>query len=102
MDEKMVKNLKSESRWLRLAFMVLFAVVAYLAAFVVILLAIAQAVHGFITDDPNPRLLKLSAGVNQYIFQITSFLTYNSDAKPFPFSDWPGQEPGEGHDENSH
>ena len=32
MDEKVVNNLKSESRWLRLAFMLVFAVVAYLAA----------------------------------------------------------------------
>lgn len=89
MDEKVVNNLKSESRWLRLAFMLVFAVVAYLAACVVVLLALAQAVHGFFTGEPNQRLLKLSASVNQYIFQITSFLTYNSDVKPYPFSDWP-------------
>jgi len=102
MDEKMVNNLKSESRWLRLAFMLLFAVVAYLAAFVVILLAIAQAVHRFVTGDPNQRLLKLSASVNRYIFQITRFLTYNSDVKPYPFSDWPTRESDEEQGESSH
>ena len=89
MDEKVVNNLKSESRWLRLAFMLVFAVVAYLAAFVVVALAFAQTVHGFFTGEANQRLIKFSASVNQYIFQITSFLTYNSDVKPFPFSDWP-------------
>ncbi len=104
MDEKVVNNLKSESRWLRLAFMLLFAVVAYLAAFAVMLLAIIQAAHGFVTSDPNQRLLKLSASVNRYIFQITCFLTYNSDVKPFPFSDWPAPEQSfvEGQDEDGH
>ena len=92
MDEKVVNNLKSESRWLRLAFMLMFAVVAYLAAFVVVLLALAQAVHGFFTGEPNERLIKFSASVNRYIFQMTSFLTYNSDVKPFPFADWPTSE----------
>ncbi|WP_422448053.1 MULTISPECIES: DUF4389 domain-containing protein [unclassified Endozoicomonas] len=89
MDEKVVNNLKSESRWLRLVFMVVFGVVAYLAAFLVMLMAIVQAVHGFIMSEPNDRLLKFSAGVNQYIYQIAGFLTYNSDTKPYPFSDWP-------------
>lgn len=94
MDEKVVNNLKSESRWLRLVFMVVFGVVAYLAAFLVMLIAIVQAVHGFIMSEPNDRLLKFSAGVNQYIFQIAGFLTYNSDVKPYPFSDWPASGQG--------
>ncbi|WP_257285099.1 DUF4389 domain-containing protein [Endozoicomonas sp. SESOKO1] len=85
----MVNNFKSESRWLRLVFMVVFGVVAYLAAFLVMLIAIVQVVHGFIMSEPNDRLLKFSAGVNRYIFQIAGFLTYNSDVKPYPFSDWP-------------
>lgn len=89
MDEQMVNNFKSESRWLRLVFMVVFGVVAYLAAFLVMLIAIVQVVHGFIMSEPNARLLKFSAGVNRYIFQIAGFLTYNSDVKPYPFSDWP-------------
>ncbi|USE39288.1 DUF4389 domain-containing protein [Endozoicomonas sp. SCSIO W0465] len=89
MEEKIVNNLKSESRWLRLVFMVVFAFVAYLAAFLVMLIAIVQAVHGFVMGEPNDRLLKFSGGVNQYIYQIAGFLTYNVDVKPYPFSDWP-------------
>lgn len=74
--------------------MVVFGVVAYLSAFLVMLIAIVQAVHGFIMSEPNDRLLKFSAGVNQYIFQIAGFLTYNSDIKPYPFSDWPASGQG--------
>ncbi len=89
MDEKVVNNLKSESRWLRLVFMVVFGVVAYLAAFLIMLIALIQAVHGFVMSEPNERLLTFSAGVNRFIYQIAGFLTYNSDVKPYPFSDWP-------------
>lgn len=92
MDESVVNNLKSESRWLRLVFMVVFALAAYLAAFLVGLLALVQALHGFIKGEPNGRLLGFSDGLNQYIYQIVRFLTYNSDIKPFPFLDWPGQD----------
>lgn len=89
MDEKVVNNLKSESRWLRLVFMVVFGIVAYLAAFLVMLIALIQAVHGFVMSEPNERLLTFSSGVNRFIYQIAGFLTYNSDVKPYPFSDWP-------------
>ena len=89
MDEKIVDNLKSESRWFRLLFMVFFGVAAYLAGFLVMLIAIIQAAHGFIMGEPNQRLLSFSGSVNQFIFQIASFLSYNSDVKPYPFSDWP-------------
>ena len=89
MDEKIVDNLKSESRWLRLVFMVLFSVAAYFAGFLVMLVALVQVIHGFVVGEQNRRLLQLSAGINQYIFQIASFLTFNRDEKPYPFSDWP-------------
>lgn len=91
MDEKIVNNLKSESRWLRLVFMLLFVFLGYLAAIVVVILAAIQAVTGFIAGKPNERLLDFSAGINQFLYQILQFLTFNSDSKPYPFSDWPGQ-----------
>ena len=91
MDEKIVSNLKSESRWLRLLFMILYATLGYLAILVAALLACFQAVIGFITGSPNARLKEFSAGLNQFIFQSVQFLTYNSEEKPFPFSDWPGK-----------
>lgn len=89
MDENVIKNLKSESRWLRLLFMVIFYFVAYLAAMAIALIAIIQAIHGFIKGSPNTRLLALSGGLNYYFYQVFQYITYNSDQKPYPFSDWP-------------
>ncbi|MGI9274370.1 MAG: DUF4389 domain-containing protein [Endozoicomonas sp.] len=92
MDEKLIENLKSESRWLRLVFMVLFAMAAYVAGFLIFLVAVVQLVHGFIKGQPNGRLLTFSAGLNQYVYQIVQFVTYNTETKPYPFSDWPQTE----------
>lgn len=91
MDEKVIDNLKSESRWLRLVFMALFFMAGYLAAFLIMLVALIQVIHGFIKGEPNGRLLELSAGLNQYFFQIIQYITYNTEIKPYPFSDWPDQ-----------
>lgn len=89
MDEKVLDNLKSESRWLRLLFMVLFYMLAHIVGLLILLIAIIQVVHGFIKSEPNSRLLDFTVGLNQYFYQIIQFVTYNSDTKPYPFSDWP-------------
>ena len=89
MDEKVINNLKSESRWLRLLFMVVFYMAAYITGLVILLVVIVQVIHGFIKGKPNERLLELSAGLNRYFYQVLQFISYNSDTKPYPFSDWP-------------
>ncbi|OED41050.1 hypothetical protein ACH42_14940 [Endozoicomonas sp. (ex Bugula neritina AB1)] len=98
MDKNMINNLKSESRWLRLVFMALFAVVGYLAILLVFVLSVIQVVHGFIKGEGNARLLQFSAGLNQFIYQVAQFLAYNSDEKPYPFSNWPDQVDNEAFD----
>ncbi|WP_051786466.1 DUF4389 domain-containing protein [Endozoicomonas numazuensis] len=90
MDEKVIDNLKSESRWLRLLFMVLFYMVANIAGVLILIVSVVQVVHGFFKSEPNSRLLEFSASLNQYFYQIIQFMTYNLDTKPYPFSDWPG------------
>lgn len=89
MDEKLLNNLKSETRWFRLLFMAMFAFVGNVVLMLIFLIAFVQAVHGFITGDANHRLLQLSTGLNQYLYQVTNYLTFNSEQKPYPFSDWP-------------
>ncbi len=89
MDENVIKNLKSESRWLRLLFMVFFGTVGVFATWLIMALAAIQAAHGFVKGVGNQRLMAFTEGLNRFVFQIAQFLTYNSDDKPYPFSDWP-------------
>jgi hypothetical protein len=51
------------------------------------------------TGDTNERLLTLGQNLSTYVYQITLFLTFNSDEHPYPFGDWPDGPPTEFDDE---
>ena len=80
---------KLEHKVLRLVFMVLFALIYKILDIVLILIAVAQYLFHVLTDKDNETLRQLGDGLSCYYYQIFQYLTYNSDNKPFPFSDWP-------------
>lgn len=84
------EHLFSHSTWLRGFFIVLYAILFYQVALVVIL-AVAVLQFGFMvfTGKLNEYLLSLSETLSIYSYQIISYITYHSDRKPFPFSAWP-------------
>jgi len=83
------EKILSAEHWLRFVFMVLFAVIAVVASYVVAVLIVIQFVFALVTGNSQDKLRTFGADLSQYIFQILSFLTYNSEEKPFPFADWP-------------
>jgi len=89
--DDLVDNLREPSAWVRIAFMLVFALVLYLViAPMVLVLMLAQAVFTIITGDHNDNLRKFGSAFSLYIFQILQFLTFNANEKPFPFSEFPG------------
>ncbi|ODS23470.1 hypothetical protein AB835_08800 [Candidatus Endobugula sertula] len=74
---------------MRFVFMVLFAIIASVASYIISLLVVIQCVFVLVTGVANDRLQAFGRSMSQYIFQIVNFLTYNSEDKPFPFADWP-------------
>jgi hypothetical protein len=80
---------KLENKLLRLAFMVLFTVIYKVLDVVLLLLIVAQYLFHLFTDKDNETLRQLGDGISCYYYQIFRYLTYNSEEKPFPFSDWP-------------
>ncbi|BFM20378.1 DUF4389 domain-containing protein [Gilvimarinus japonicus] len=94
MDNETIKsNITSADHWIRLVFMILFAFILYVAAFVVGVLVLVQFLFALITGSDNSNLRQLGDSLTQYIAQTLRFLTYNSDDKPFPFADWPEPAP---------
>ena len=94
MSEKLdsiIDNLKQS--WIRIILMVVFAVVLYLAIpLVLLVLMIAQMLFVIITGESNANLRSLGVALSAYIFQIVQFMSYVTDVKPFPFSDFPKAE----------
>lgn len=89
MDDKVINNLKSESRWLRLLFMIVFYMAAYITGVLILVVVAVQVIHDFIKGRTNERLLEFTASLNMYFYQIIQYISFNTDRKPYPFSDWP-------------
>lgn len=88
-NEELKSNLLSSKHWLRLLFMVLFAILFQVATVVMWVLVVLQFLFSLITGQDNRNLRSFGSSLSAYIYQVLKFLTYASDEKPFPFSDWP-------------
>jgi nitrogen fixation-related uncharacterized protein len=89
MDEQLKSNLTSSHHWLRLVFMVLFALILQVASLVMWALVAVQFLWALVTGDDNDKLRRFGHSLAKFIFDALRFLTYNTEQKPFPFSDWP-------------
>ena len=85
MDESLKKNLLSAEHWLRFFYMALFLFGLYIAAFVVFVVIVAQCTFALITGSDNLKLRAFGSSLSSYIKSVLSFLTFNSNEKPFPF-----------------
>ncbi len=89
MDEQLKSNLTSSKHWFRLLFMIMFALLLQVALAVMWVLVGVQFLFALISGSDNRNLRKFGDSLSQFIFETIQFLTYNSEDKPFPFSDWP-------------
>ena len=80
---------KNKDAWIRGLFMVLFVFFYHIAIMLVGAVAIIQFLSVLATGRNNPRLTVFGAALGRYFQQLVRFLTYNTETKPFPFSDWP-------------
>jgi hypothetical protein len=90
-------SLTNVDTWIRLAYMVLFAVLVMAARLVVSLVVILQFALVLVFGKDNENLRNLGQGLGKWVYQAIMFLTFNSDEKPFPFDEWPTLEPSDGY-----
>jgi len=91
--ETLKDKLSNKDKWIRLIFMILFAVVIYWVALILIwLIAAFQFIYALLVSRPNQALLPFADSLSQYIHQIVMFLTFVTEEKPFPFKSWPSAE----------
>lgn len=88
------ENLKSKDTWLRLFFIILFAILYGIAEFVATVVVVIQFLWVLFTGERNERLRELGQSLAGYSYQVIRYLTYNSDERPFPIDlDWPSGRP---------
>ena len=93
MDELRDPKLKKGDHWLRLFLALLyFGVIFYLVRVLVGIVLIMQFVLIAFIGKTNRRLIEFTADLNRFSYHALQFVTWNSDDRPFPFSDWPDSE----------
>jgi len=91
--DQIVDNLKQSSNWVRVMFMFGFVILLYvIIAPVVFVLMLVQALFVLISGEYNGNLRYFGAALAEYVLQILHYISYNSDVKPFPFTDFPSVE----------
>lgn len=74
---------------MRTLLMLLMAVAFQLATWVLVAVALLQLGFAVFTDESNPRLQTFGRSIGRYLAQVAAFVSFATEATPFPFSEWP-------------
>jgi hypothetical protein len=88
-DKPTVPSYKQDSHWLRVLYNVLFYIIYKIVDLIVLALLLLQILISTFTDAPNKQLQDFGTSLSLYAKQIIAFISFASDEKPYPFSDWP-------------
>jgi hypothetical protein len=97
MDPELKQRLTASDTWLRGLFIIIFAVIYGITEVLLSAVVVFQFLATLFTGETNARLRLFGLSLAAYIYQIVTFVTFNSDEKPFPFGPWPeGTPPDKG------
>jgi hypothetical protein len=77
---------------IRAFFMLLYCLLHSVMDAVLVAVAVLQLGFSAVLGAPNARLASFGAQLARFSYQIIQFWTFNTEQKPFPFSDWPSGE----------
>ena len=88
MNDQLKDNIQNTSTWKRVLFIVIFWLIFNLVELVIAVLVLFQVLATLFSGERNQRVLDLGAQLSRYAYRILQYVTFNSDDRPFPFSDW--------------
>ena len=78
------------SPWTRLLAMIILSFAFGVGQSVMALIAFVQFIWTLIDKEPNENLLGFSDNLAKWLHQTARFLMFNTDDRPFPWTNWPG------------
>ncbi len=93
MNEPIAKTISTSEPWNRALYIILFLVINSFLKGIVLVTAVIQFLHVVIKNETNQFIADFSQGLSNYSYQLTLYVTYISDNKPFPFSAWNNKKP---------
>ncbi len=91
MSGDLKENVTRRSIWLRLVFMIVLSVAFNVAEILTFAVVVFQFFASLFTGQPNDRLAHFGRNLARYFQQITVYLTFTTEEKPFPFAPWPDE-----------
>jgi hypothetical protein len=85
------RNITRCSIWLRLVFMIVLCMAYGVAKFVTWAVVVFQFFASLFTGKPNDQLARFGRNLARYFQQITVYMTFATEDKPFPFTPWPDE-----------
>lgn len=85
--EELKRNILSLSQWIRILYMVFYAIACWLITIVLPVIIIAQILISLITGRDNENLRTVGLRVADYFHDMLTFLVYGSETKPWPFNE---------------
>ena len=95
MDKKTTDNLKEESTWLRLVFIILYAILLNITQFVIGVVVVIQFLSKLFTGKVVEQGTIFGQNLSTYVYEIIRFLTFKSDEMPWPINPWPSGPPSD-------
>ena len=77
---------------IKIFYLIFFYVIYSFTDIVLILIAIFQTLCKLFGDGPSQSLQRTGQSLGLYVKQISEYLSYATEQKPYPFSDWPEPE----------
>lgn len=90
-EEALKKNVKDKDTWLRFVYLVVFGFAFYLSIILTFATSIFQFLAKLFGGHSFVGLAEFGANLATYQAQVTRYLTFSSDEKPFPFAPFPAE-----------
>jgi hypothetical protein len=74
---------------IKILYLILFCIIYGLTDIVLFTIVFVQTLLNLFTGEPSESLKDFGKSLGIYLKQISEFLSYASEEKPYPFSDWP-------------
>ncbi len=89
LDNGLKQNLTRLETWIRVLYVILFAVIYMVAEIVLVAVVVVQFGFVLISGKRNQNLLQFGGRLSRYMYDVLLYFTFRSDNEPFPFDDWP-------------
>ena len=88
-EEDLKKNVKDKDTWLRFIYLVVFGIAFNVVIYITFLTSLFQFLTKLFSGSSSPSMAEFGQNLATYQSQLTLYMTYASDEKPFPFAPFP-------------